>query len=315
MPALFNIGPSYSNDVVSIMEIISKEFSSRKINPDSNVYKRTVWYLNKIYDGSFVNLDFNLDNVTQFDMSNWKERIIYCKGNWNLVKDLVSSVIGNINKARLPQYLPFNKKFIESIKVSNLFEQHLIYDREGRIDCNFIKFINEPKTMSKYVSESSLPKLKSSCIPLIYSKADEFCNKYFTDINEKIWFWRDMVDFSRWLQLFEKSYPKIYHEFLLCCKDSNPFSDLSNYIVTQLKAFRGDNFSFSGYEFKLSVKDGTKLYGKFKEWLVSGISSKKFSILKELPVPIDDLYTDESFENNVEEIKEKPKVDIDEIIF
>jgi hypothetical protein len=153
-------------------------------------------------------------------------------------------------------------------------------------------------------------------LPLILGCAEKIASKYFEGY-EEFYFWYSMGDFSRWLRNFKIYFPSEYDEFILACEEGNPLLDFRKYTENQLKKKFGDNFVIKSYFFRLSVPGLNKLSGNFLDWLLNGISTGKFSILKNLPKSIDKYYQNEDFKTTpiVSKKKEKNTIDIDSVVF
>lgn len=269
--------------------------------------------MQQIYDGTFVHNSFDLSNPTQYDFTNWIQQVKQCAGDWSKVKQIIINAIDNLQLAKQPQYLPFNKKYLEAVTFSTFFESGKRYNNDGSIDSVFVKFINKPLTFTNYTSEYKITEVRLNCMGIFQKPADKFCNKHFPTGRDKMLFWKDIEDISRWFRLLKSNYPEQYGEFCHNCKEGNPFIDFKDFVVDVAKQKQGENYVISVYDFKIAQDD--VLTGKFRQWLLAGITTKKFETLKYLPNQIIYYYTDQSFEKP-KQIKqvEKQVIDGDELV-
>ena len=117
--------------------------------------------------------------------------------------------------------------------------------------------------------------------------------------NYQLSFWYDMEDWTRWFKLLKENLPSTYNEFLICCKNGNPFDDFTDYLLFVLKEKEGSCPVINHWYFKLTYQDGTELDGYFKQWLRSGMDKGKFAFLKNLPKSINMYYTEDSFKKKI----------------
>lgn len=317
MEPLFITGPVYDKHVTSIVNLL---LVLKNNNPkqDSKCYLKNCKYVKELYDGTFLRHQFSESNFSQFDVSNYQDKITSCKGSWQNIRNVIQDSLKHIDMARDKRYMPFNKKFIENISFASFFESYSLNSFNGEIDCNFIKFINEPKMSKLYCEELKLEKIKSEIDDFLKTPAEKICKKYFKMIQQKFTFWTYIKDLQRWLKLFKSTFPYEYGEFINNCDNGNPLIDFKNFIVKMLKDREGDNFVLEIYEFKVGnyySEDWDKcMCGyTFKNWIRSNLHSK-FNVLKYLPRPFDTYYTDESFQKvSKQVIKQKEVVDIEDI--
>ena len=312
MEALFSVGRTYPTEIVNIMNAMTSKLRHGKNIEDTKCYEKNVEWVQKIYDGTFLQNQFLFQNESQYNLNGYVDVVRNCKGDWNKVLNVIEQSVNNLEMAKQPQYVPYNKTYLESITFSNFFE---IFSRGkyGEINSPFLYFVNPPKLVSDYCSEYKLTDLKLLCDNKIAVEADKFCNKYFKGGREKRWFWKDIIDFSRWFSCLKENYPNIYSEMLSMCNDSNPFVDFKNYVVNLAKNNQGDNFVLSTFDFK--IENGGFISGKFRQWLTSGIKSGKFDMLKYLDKPVVQYYSDESFKKSSEvKPNDKQVIDADDLV-
>ena len=309
---LFDEGIKYDPHVTSIINQMLMHLKNNKPKPESPVYARNAAFIKELYDGTFLRHNFVYSRINQYNMENVNERVKSVRGSWGKVRTIVLNSLEHYELAKNKDRMPFNKKFVEDISFANFFEGSVRFNIDGIFDSNFMKFVNEPKMSHDYNSSITISKIKDNVMPLIIDEAESFCKKYFKTIPQKLSFWYEMEDWTRWLRLFHKTFPNVYGEFISSCEDGNPFKDFKKFLIDRLKWKEGENPIINVYYFKLTRFDGDRLDGMFKEWLRSGIDRNKFNILKTLPKSIDCYYTDESFSKPIEKV-EKKVVDIEDI--
>ena len=309
---LFDDTPSFDPHVVSIINLMLSKLRNNKPKPTSPVYMRNAYFIKELYDGTFLRHLFEYSNEEQYNLENVNLKVAACKGSWQITKRTISESLDHLELAKGKNYMPYNKKFIEAISFANFFEGSMRFNANGAFDSNFMKFINEPKMSYNHHTDIVINKIKSELPENILKYAEPFCNKHFKIKSMQLSFWYNMEDWSRWFKAFRKNYLKTSSEFLLACDDGNMFIDFSNYLMRKLKRKSGETASVNPYYFKLTMGDSTTLSGMFRDWLVDGIGSGKFAILKGLPKSIDSYYTDKSFEHKKVKI-EKSVIDMDEI--
>lgn len=309
---LFDDTPKYDPHAVSIITQMLTRLRNNSPKQTSNVYMKNVSFIKEIYDGKWLLHKFSLSNENQYDLIGIDEKLKSCKGSWQMTRKVIMESLDNFELAKRKDFMPFNKKYIENISFSTYFEGNNRFSSDGSLDSYFMKFVNKPKPSYAYLADLSINQIKSKLPENIKNSSESFCKRWLKIKNMQLSFWKDIEDFARWLSLFKKHYPKVYSEFILACKDGNPFSDLSTFIITTLQEKEGLKPVINAYYFRLSG-ESKQLEGMFRNWLTNGIKSGKFNFLKSLPKSINEYYTDESFEN-VRIIKvEKKVVDAEEL--
>ena len=314
MNALFEIQENtYNKCVVSIINIMLSRLKNNKPKQDSKVYAKNAGYILELYDGTFLSHKFNCDRK-DYNYSECFSKIKLCKGSWQAIRNLIVLVLDNIDLAKDKSYMPFNKNFVNSITFGTFFEYFNPSSLNPGINSNFINFINPPKKCYEYTSNITIEKLKSSCISLIRDYAKKLSTLYFANNkSQELSFWYNMEDFSRWLKLFENTFPTVYSEFIINCKNGNPLEDFNNYLQTTLSFKQGEKVIVQAFCFQLSKIGSKNLEGNFLGWLRKGIESNKFSSLKNLPNSIQNYYTDDSFRKKEFVRKDKEVIDLDSI--
>ena len=312
---LFEVENEYDTHVTFIIGVMLKRLKNNHPKPTSKVYIRNVSYINELYNGTFLHHVYN-HNRKDYNYANTTDRIKECKGDWNKINNIITTALDNIELAKSKDYLPFNKRFVDSITFATFFEYFDINSNCTGISSNFLNFINPPKKCYEYTSNITIEKLKKSCLTNIREYGEKIVRKYF-DKSQELSFWYNMEDLSRWLRCFKKTFSYEYNEFVIMCKNKNPLQDLEEYIINILNYKQGNNLIVQPIFFQLSKLGSDRLEGYFLHWLRSGIESNKFSSLKNLPKSINNYYKDESFEtvNVKEKTVEKEIIDFDNIIF
>lgn len=302
MEALFSTGPVYDPHVIGIIKYMLSRLKNNHPRPDSKVYIKNANYIKELYEGRFHTHVFNTSRK-DYNYTDVFLKIRNCSGNWQNVRNLIVSVLDNIELSKDKQYLPFNKKFIETITFSTFFEYFDINAKESGMNSNFLNYINPPLKSRIYASAFTISKLKENVLKSILPFAEKISNSYFKDSN--LSFWYNMEDLSRWLKKMKEAFPSEYGEFIISCKNGNPLEDFMNYLT------KGGNI-IQPFFFQLSLKGSDRIEGRFSGWLNDGIRSGKFSSLKNLPKSIECYYTDENFEKRKKEPKKKEVVDLDD---
>lgn len=314
MNPLFETGPIIDKHVESIINMLLSKLSNNNPKKDSKCYLKVVSYITELYNGDFLKTRrFDTSKDKQFDMTDSFQKIQECKYDWNKVRQIIINSLNNLEEAKKPEKLPWNKKYLNDITFSRFFNNG--YNENGEIDCPFLHLINPPLTSYTYKSDITITTLKEKCNSLIRSAAEKFCKKYFKMKNYQLSFWYDMEDWTRWLRLFKQIFPGVYSEFISACEDGNPFVDFTDYLLFVLKQKEGEHPVMNHWYFKLTYNDGTELDGYFKQWLRAGIDKGKFNVLKQLPKSIDKYYTDESFNNSkIKTEKKKEVIELEDVV-
>ena len=318
MNALFELGPVYDPHVKSIMNLLLSKLKNNHPKPEGKLYAKNAAFVESLYNGKFLNKHFNTSRK-EYNYENSYEIIRSCKGNWTKVRDLVATVLGNIELAKDKTYLPFNKRYVEQITFATFFEHFDANATEPGTNSNFLNFVNPPFKSRDYTSAMLAKKIKEKCPPAIRSSAERICNSRFKEGGDSLKFWRNISDFATWLAAFKEAYPEMHSEFALNCLNGNPLDDFEDYLDKRMRAKYGANYSLPTFHFQLSLAGSERLGLDFLDWLNKGISSGRFAMLRDLPKPIDFYRFPDSFkpskETNTFGKKEKEVVDADEIIF
>lgn len=315
MPALFDIGPKCDPHETALVKFLLSKLRNNHPKVDSKTYARNAKFIREIYEGKFL---LNKTFVTSRKDYNYEgsfEKIRACKGSWQKTKDLIVEVLENIETAKDKTYLPFNKRYIETITFATFFEHFDVKCTEPGTNSNFLNFVNPPLKCSEYSCNLATEKLKKECPSGLKPLAEEICSTRFKGPTESLRFWRCISDWSEWLSAFKKSFPKTFSEFCLNCKQGSPFVDYWSWLQIKLEQRKALPQT---YNFQLSLIDSDHLGLEFLSWLRQGISSGKFAMLKNLPKPIDFYRFSEHFEADVSPKPKKAKkevVDAEEIIF
>lgn len=312
MQALFDTGPSYDPHIKSIIKLMLSHLRNNKPKEDSKVYVRNASYLQELYDGKFLHHAFSTGR-TDYDYQGSFDKIKSCKGSWQNIRNCILTSLDNLELAKQNDYLPYNKNFLETISFATFFKQQDMVSKEW--NCNFLNFQNPPKKKIANVYRNKINKIRENIINLILSEADKIASKYFQDESDEFQFWNAIDDFNRWIKLMKNTFPSIYGEFILGCKNGNPLTDFNEFIENYLKKKQGSNFIVMPYYFRLTIPNQNKLGGSFLDWLIDGISNNKFSSFKNLSKPIMNYYYDNDFINEVVIPKKKSVVDIETVIF
>ncbi|MBR6403169.1 MAG: hypothetical protein IKS48_07275 [Eubacterium sp.] len=312
MTPLFDDGPVYDPHVKSIINYMLIHLRNNNPKPESPVYARNAAFIKELYDGTFLRHNFVYSRINQFDLDRVNEQVKAVKGSWQMVRNIVIGSLDHYELAKSKDRMPFNKKFLDDISFATFFEGSVKFNPDGCFDSNFMKFVNEPKMSYNYNSDITIGKLKDETNALFRKEAESFCNKWFKMKHMQLSFWYEMVDWTRWLRCFRKTFPNIYGEFIASCEDGNPFIDFKRFLLDRLKWKEGENPVMNVYYFRLTRYDSGMLDGMFKEWLRTGIDRNKFNALKQLPKSIDRYYTDESFSKPEEKV-EKKVVDVEDL--
>ena len=312
---LFNTAPVYDKHIVSIINMMLKRLKNNNPKPDSKVYVRNANFIKDIYDGNFLKNKFNTERK-DYDYSGTFEKISLCKNNWQNVRNCVNDCLNNVELAKDKSRLPFNKKFIDSISFATFFQFYDITNSNNGINSHFVNLLNPPLMSYEYTSSLTIEKLKKECLGSLVKEGDIICNKYFSDIKQRLSFWYNILDFSRWLKNMKSAFHSEYDEFIMLCEDGNPLTDFLKYLKTSLSYKQGQNIIMLPVYFQLSRVGSNKLEYQFLGWLKNGIEKNRFSVLKNLPKSIEHYYSDESFEKRKQEIvtpKKKEIVDADDL--
>lgn len=310
MESLFITGPVYDKHVVSIINLMLTRLRNNHPKQDSKCYQNTAVYIQELYDGVFLRHRFDETSFNQFNMQGYQDIIKSCKGDWLKIKQVINKAIDNLELSRSDKYLPLNKKYVENITFATFFEAYSFTSFNGEINCNFIKYINEPKFSYEYFSELRIQKLKSQVSDSIGIPAQIFASKYFKSTRQLSFFWNAMVDWTRWLNQFKKTFPQIYSEFISVCDEGNPFIDFKNFLLRFIEYKQGESGIVEETNFLLSRNNSGELEGSVRSWLNAGMNSSKFSVLKQLPKSITQYYTNESFvkTSQITKLKEEKQV-------
>ena len=313
MQNLFETEPQLDKHIVGIVNQILLRLPNNSPKQDSKCYLRVANYVNELYSGTFlINNKFSNVKDKLFNMENVSEQIREVKGDWLKTRILIINALNHLEEAKKPEKMPWNKTYLNKISFAKFFNAG--YDEFGQIDCPFIHLVNPPKDSYSFTSDLTIENLKVATSPLIRENALKFCKRYFKMKSYQLNFWYSMVDWSRWFRNFRERFPNTYNEFLISCKNGNPFDDFSEYLINSLKAKQGEHPVINDYHFKLHYKENMELCGYFKFWLVKGMESGKFAMLKNLPKPVNYYYSDESFVKKTVK-KEKVVIDLDDVIF
>lgn len=307
MQTLFETDSVIDKHIESIINVMLQSLPNNNPKKDSKCYLRTVNFINELYKGTFLrNKKFDNSKDKQFDSEGVFEKINNCMYDWNGVRKLILDSLQHLEESKKPEKMPWNKKYVNSISFARFFNNG--YNQDGVIDCPFLHFVNPPKDSYSYTSDITITKLKENTMSLIRESAEKFCKKYFKMKNYQLSFWYDMEDWTRWFKLLKENLPSVYSEFLICCKNGNPFDDFTEYLLFVLKQKEGDKPVVNHWYFKLTYQNGNELDGYFKQWLRSGIDKGKFAFLRNLPKPINSYYTEESFQKKQTVEKKKKEV-------
>lgn len=311
MVYLFDVSPKYDPHVVSIINYMLEHLKNNNPKSDSSVYAKNAAYIKELYDGTFLIHPFNFSNENQYNLENAEYHVRRCKGSWGVTRKIIMESLEHLEQAKGKDYMPFNKKFVESITFGNFFEGNMRFSKDGSLDSNFMKFINEPKRSVTYNTSLAIDKIKRDMPKSILEPAEKFAKKYFKMKTMELAFWNNMEDWNRWIKAFKKNWLKLSSEFFLACDDGNMFTDYSNYLIKKLTKRSGEKAVVNAFHFKMTMGDSQVLGGIFRDWISDGIKSGKFAVLSGLPKSIDNYYTDESFSRT--EKVEKVVIDADEI--
>ena len=314
MNSLFETGPLIDKHIEAIIKIILTRLPNNNPKKDSKCYLRTANFINELYLGTFLrNNRFDKSKDSQFNVDNIFDIIQSCNSDWNKIKTLVVQVLDNIETAKRPEKLPWNKKYVNEISFAKFFDNG--YNQDGEIDSPFLHFVNEPKDSLAYRSDITIGKIKEVLPVHLKNAAEKICKKYFKMKSYQLSFWYNMEEWNEWLNNLRNAFPNIYSEFVANCKDSNPLADFQEYLITSLKKSEGEYPSVNHWYYSITNSEKVQLNGFFKGWLQDGIRKNKFSALKQLPQSIDKYVTKESFETNKQVKKvEKKTVDFEDII-
>lgn len=314
MDALFEVGPIYDKHADSIVKLLLSKLSNNNPKKDSKCYMRTINIIMEIYKGTFLtSRRFDESKNKQFNMDNVFKIIAECANDWSKVRKIISDSLDHLEQAKQPDKMPFNKKYLNNITFSRLFNNG--YNQDGLIDCPFLKFINPPKDSYSFTSDITISKLKENTSSLIRQSAEKYCKKFFKMKSYQLSFWYDMEDWTRWLKNMKETFPDEYNEFLLSCKNGNPLDDYTDYLINSLKSKQGSNPIIERWYYQLSYKDGNELDGYFKRWLITNINNGRFSAFRNLPKSINYYYLDESFDKSEIKVeKKKETIDLDDMV-
>lgn len=312
MQPLFETGPVYDPHIKSIIKLMLLNLKNNKPKEDSKVYVRTVSYIQELYDGTFLHRSFNTGR-TDYNYQGSFDKIKSCKGSWQNIKNCITDSLTNLNLAKQNEYLPYNKSFLDGISFATFFEQWDI--TSNSTNCNFLNFQNPPKKKLVKALDSKIQKTKKNVLNLIIQESEKIALKYYQDENDKLQFWCAIENFSRWLRQMKSTFPSIYSEFIVSCKNGNPLTDFRDYVETLLIKKQGQNIVIAPYYFRLSIPGQNKLGGSFLDWLVNGISTGKFSCFKSLPKSIMNYCNDSDFVESTVLAEKKLKIEIETVIF
>lgn len=297
---LFFTGPSYEPHLKSIMNLLLSKLKNKNPKPDSNVYKKNAAFVQELYDGKFLHRQFDMTRK-DFWYEGTFEYIRLCKGNWTMVRNLIVQSLNNLELAKKKEYLPFNKKFIESITFSTFFD---CFDVKSQgMSSMFLNLVNPPNKTYEYTSKLTIEKLKTECNKSLVPVAEKICMKHFNG-NDELSFWYNILEISQWLSNFKKAFPDVYNEFILNCEEGNPLKDFYKYMLKYLAYKQGNNVMLQAIYFKTHGIGYHKLGFQFLGWLKNGIETNRFSALKRLPKSVDN-YCDECDFVTVIQKKEK----------
>lgn len=300
---LFFTGPKYDPHLTSIMKLLLSRLKNKNPKPDSKVYMKNAAFVQEIYDGKFLHRQFDMTRKDFFYEGTF-EYIKLCKGNWTMVRNLIVQSLDNLELAKKKEYLPFNKKFIESITFSTFFD---CFDVKVQgTSSMFLNLVNPPNKTVAYTSKLTVEKLKKECLSSLVPVAEKISRRHFKDSDE-LSFWYNILDMSVWLRNFKNTFPDVYGEFIMNCEQGNPLEDYYKYLFNYLKSRQGDNVIIQPIYFKKNQIGYHKLSFQFLNWLKNGIERNKFSMLKNLPRSIDNYCDEDSFV--IEKIKKQKKAE------
>ena len=311
MQALFETGPVYDPHARSIVRLMLSRLRNNNPREDSKVYMKAIGYVTEIYDGTFLHRAFSVGRA-DYNYDGAFEKVRSCKGSWQEVRSSIITAMDNLEVAKDDRYLPYNKKFIESVTFSSFFE---LPDLKGGVTSMYVSLQNPPRKKAEKAYASRIADVRKNVIPAVASVADDVCEKYFSEGADGFQFWCAVEDFSRWLRKFKEVFPQVHGEFVLGCKDGNPMADLSSFVAEHSGRRYGDGTAPKPYFFRLTLPGRDKLGGMFLDWLQDGISRGKFACLKSLPKPVADYCEDSDFVGESVSGRPVSVVDLDTIIF
>lgn len=318
MEPLFEIGPVYDPHVKGIISAMLLKLRNNSPKPGSKIWIKNANFIKEIYEGKYHLRRFNMERG-DYNYDGVFDKIKAVKGNWQEVKNLIMKSVDNSFLSARREYMPFNKRFVESIGFGSYFEfRDMVRGGQG-VSSHFLNFINPPKKYLEYASEEAIGKIKKTCSRSIEAVGERICKKRFTSSPDKALFWRCLSDFTRWLSNLKSAFPSEYDEFILNCDGGNPLEDFDKYLSTSLSAKTGGNYVVTPFHYLLSHKDSDKLEGNFLNWLRFGMERGKFRSLSRLPKSVDKYYSDESFKSkaaaSVKKDSELETVDFEELDF
>ena len=313
METLFAAGPSYDPHLKSVMSLLLSRLRNNNPKPESKAWSRNAGFLMEIYEGRFLSKPFDTSRK-DYDYQGSFDKIRAAKGSWQAVRSLVVQALDNIELAKDFSYMPFNKKFVESITFSTFFEHRERDCFSPGVHSNFVNFVNPPLKKSDYSNDSRAEKLKASCVSFFGKGAAAVCSEHFSARSDRLRFWEDMAEWKEWLSAFKAAYPEIYSEFAINCAGGSPFEDYWNWLAKKLA---NSGRSVRPYHFQLSAAGSERLGLDFLDWLEGGVRSGKFAALRGLPRPVALYRFPESFGKAAKSAppKEKEVVDADDFIF
>ena len=309
MKPLFDDGPTYDPHVSATIKMMLSRLRNNHPKPGDKVWIKNANFIKSLYDGLFLHQRFDMsrnDNPTET-----YSQVRKVKGDWSKVRDIIALSLNNIDLAKSPDYMPFNKKYVESISFATFFESFDITSAGREKSSNFLNFVIAPKKSYEYTSDLTIAKLKKQCTKMILETGERICKRYMSEKSHELSFWYSMTDWSRWLRKMKETFPNEYGEFLMNCDNGNPLLDFRKYLMKILEWKQGENIMVGPECFKLSYLGHSTLEGHFKNWLRNGVEKNKFNCFKYLPKSIEKYYQDDSFVIVKEKKTEKKKEIID----
>ena len=159
--------------------------------------------------------------------------------------------MNNLELAKKKEYLPFSKKFVESITFSTFFD---CFDVKAQgMSSMFLNLINPPNKIAAYTSKLTIEKLKNECSKFLVPVGEKICMRHFKESDE-LSFWYNILEISQWLSNFKKTFPDVYNEFIINCEQGNPLQDFYKYLTNYLKYKQGENVIVQAIYFKTHSK-------------------------------------------------------------
>lgn len=188
-------------DVIKESEI----FTTRIPKPNSPItksFEKCCKIVNDIYNGKYVKShDYGLGNEFEresrnhgFDVSEWRNRILSVKGDWNKVRKLLMDCVENYRLMMKSEYAPISKK-----NLTKSFDKWLYDECESRLGYNmslFIQSLNEPPKTSTAFSEMKADRFYLKC-PVKVRRGGNRIRKANPSLNSgKLW--ENLYEMWRW---------------------------------------------------------------------------------------------------------------------